>query len=277
MTVPKQTALNAAYDAWKVDVQNLQLSRQSQLQNAEMYVTPPLLIHVTQAWEESSRRILIVGQETLAWGWKPDDDSYSWNKPNFKTFEDFLTKAEGVNSMVHGYKIFNFAEKFTKNKFSPFWRTFRWFRTFNKDTAKDINSNVLWTNLFKMGLTPDGKNFGVINHTKKKKNRELRALFEKASELLIEEIRILKPHAVVFVTGPCYDDSLKNIFGNKIQFNKLNGYPERSVARLTHQEKHFEGIKFFRTYHPAYLLQYGKKKCGGLDPNGFIQQICKQL
>jgi hypothetical protein len=69
---------------------------------------------------------------------------------------------------------------------------------------------------------------------------------------LTEEIRILQPTAVVFFSGPNYDEALRDEFPG-LQFA---GVDERRYARRFAKVIHNSlPDRSFRSYHPGYLVR----------------------
>jgi hypothetical protein len=71
---------------------------------------------------------------------------------------------------------------------------------------------------------------------------------------LREEIRILKPTHVVFLTGPRYDIVLQNEFEG-LELLAVDERPCRPFARALHKDLPGYAI---RTYHPSYLRRSGR-------------------
>jgi hypothetical protein len=67
-------------------------------------------------------------------------------------------------------------------------------------------------------------------------------------DVIREEIKILYPDVVIFLSGPNYDRHIKRIFG-AISFEPVIGRPTRQLARVVGK-----GLprNSFRTYHPNY-------------------------
>lgn len=67
-------------------------------------------------------------------------------------------------------------------------------------------------------------------------------------EVIREELRILSPDVVIFLSGPYYDRHIERIFGGS-RFEPLNNRPARQLARVV-----ANGLPrhSFRTYHPNY-------------------------
>jgi hypothetical protein len=63
-----------------------------------------------------------------------------------------------------------------------------------------------------------------------------------------DEVKILKPDIILFLTGPDYDDAIRDNFGETV-YSPVPPYSERQLAKLS-----IPSIGFaFRTYHPNYL------------------------
>lgn len=180
--------------------------------------------------EKCSEKLLIVGQETLVWG-----------SGSIKNYESFYAEQNNVSFMMDVYKNFAYAQV-SKNYNSPFWKTFRMLAT---------NRQALWSNVFRFSVTHDiYKGYSVIKNT----TAEERAVIYAAQRgLLKAEIEILKPQAVIFFTGPYYDEAIVDEFED-VQRSEVEGFNMRSFAHLK-----AKGLpwKSYRLYHPNYL--YRKK------------------
>jgi hypothetical protein len=74
--------------------------------------------------------------------------------------------------------------------------------------------------------------------------------------LLSAQVTILRPDAVVFLTGPAYDGILNINFPGAVQAT-VSALDIRTLCKVSHQDL---PRKTFRTYHPKYLRlskQYG--------------------
>lgn len=74
--------------------------------------------------------------------------------------------------------------------------------------------------------------------------------------ILREEIKILNPNAVVFVTGPNYDMFIKKTFQD-ICFEQVKTFDINEIAILKHKELPNKSI---RVYHPGYQNRLGGRK-----------------
>jgi hypothetical protein len=72
---------------------------------------------------------------------------------------------------------------------------------------------------------------------------------------MTSEIRVLRPTAILFFTGPAYDLALHDEFPG-IGIRPAMGRAERQFAWLRHPSLPSVSI---RTYHPAYLRRSPKR------------------
>ena len=203
-------------------------------------LSPPLLLYVPKTWLTSKERILLVGQETLGWGFT-SGHYYEWRYPPIPDFSAFKAAPVSVTAMVHGYKMFEFARHQPENYRSPFWRAYRQCRTMLGEAKDGIETSVLWTNLFRMSL--DGGR--VLNGSE----TEVTQLLDAGKELLRREILILRPTAVVFFTGPDYNSALYTTFPS-MEVTDFNGHDSSRTAKVSHPDL---PNRAWRTYHPNHL------------------------
>ncbi len=203
--------------------------------------SPPLLINVSEAWERSNNRVLVVGQETLGWGFH-DGEYYQWPYKPIRSFKDFLIADNAIQAMIHGYASFEFAKHQPENYRSPFWNAYRQIRKANGDEIDGINTSVLWSNLFRMSL--DGGSV-IKNGT----NEEVSIIRAASAGLLLEEINILKPTTVIFFTGPDYNDALYS----ELTGCSLGQFMDYDSSRTSYISHPVLPEKSVRTYHPGYL------------------------
>ncbi|WP_129021337.1 hypothetical protein [Edaphocola flava] len=112
-----------------------------------------------------------------------------------------------------------------------------------------------WTNISKFDLD-GGRSYG-----------EYETAIATLDNLLLTEIKIIKPKVCLFLSGPSFDGRLKNIFPD-IEFAAVTGHSSRELSQL----KHLDLPTFtFRSYHPNYLRR------SGLEPEfiNFIASLTK--
>ena len=101
---------------------------------------------------------------------------------------------------------------------------------------------VLWTSLFRMAL--DGRSV-IKNGTVE----EIQLLREASRDILLAEIVALKPTAILFFTGPDYNEHLYAIFPG-CEHLELAEYDPTRTSLLQHPMFPHPTL---RTYHPGYL------------------------
>ena len=196
----------------------------------------PLLLHIKDGlWDDSTYRILLVGQETFGW-----DDG---KDGAFQTMLDFLAKPGSVEQMQNVYEGFNFGATYTR---SPFWQAYREARCV-AETDRDYS--VMWSNLYRCCF--DG---GSVFRAGME---EQQLLLEMSRDIFVDEIKILKPHTVIFTTGPAYDETLNQLFpGNVFADFSSERNNQRQLAKINHPD--LPQGKSYRTYHPNYLRRTQK-------------------
>lgn len=84
-------------------------------------------------------------------------------------------------------------------------------------------------------------------------------------KILTDEISILEPDILIFLSGPNYDWFIEQQFGD-ITFKAVNGYTKRQMAKLE-----IPKVKSaIRTYHPGYLKR-------SRNTDDFLKSIVKEL
>jgi len=199
----------------------------------------PLLVSVGPHWEESRQRLLVVGQETLSeWRFDPNE-SYPWPHPPLQSLEACQRYPGTVDALVEFYR-WCVHETPGTSKATPFWDAVRLLTHLTEST-------MLWSNLFRCALQEGAVipayRSGMLQE------KQLREILDWQSTLLLQEITVLAPTAVVFFTGPRYDQVLLKEFPGA-QFSAIGTRPARAVARVAGSAL---PKSTFRTYHPNYL------------------------
>lgn len=197
----------------------------------------PLLINIKDI-NNINTDVMVFGQETRTW----------CNKEN--TVKEFIDiYARFVNA--GGIK-------------SPFWQCFNeWLRIKKNDI-------YVWNNLSKVDYY-NGYNHRILNSPDSAK------ILTKSAEIIKEEIKIIEPKILIFLTGPHYDFIIQKYLGGKIQdskkIQKLGLVPNQLCE---YKLEGFEGIKAFRTYHPNYLNRCSKKRYPNLK-NNIVEFLRKEI
>ena len=110
--------------------------------------------------------------------------------------------------------------------------------------------SIVWSNLNRCDFN-DGRPPSEIE-------KDLHVTFP----ILTGEIEILQPNVVIFFSGPYFDEHINQSFVGS-QFQSVDGFSEREVARVVHDSLPQHS---YRTYHPKYL------RISGIEPK-FIKYI----
>jgi len=124
----------------------------------------------------------------------------------------------------------------------------------------DYNS-CMYLNIWKycsFVLDKNGKRKGI------KPVNKLKEITEKTNQLIHYELKILKPHVVVFFTGPSYDGNIRKNIGD-VEFKVYLNYKKNVMSELSFKDFNFRAI---RCYHPSYMRRIGKESI-------FIDEITK--
>lgn len=171
-----------------------------------------------------------MGQETLGWGVAEG----SCGEPAISCLSEFLAAPDGVDRLMSSYEEFAFGKNYHGNR-SPFWRAFRLLQSGTGTVA-------LWTNIFRFDVDT-GSVVGSCSA------EEVKAILAAQHGLLRQEIELLAPDVVLFLSGPNYDSALRSEYTD-IEFTAVARRTERQFARV-----HASGlpVRSYRLYHPNYL------------------------
>ena len=201
------------------------LAKQAKGTNA----THPLLIKVSDKYIDADIRVMIVGQETDGW-----NGLFETSKKDIKYL---------MNDYYHYLYNISTDEKMErrllKKKKRPFWNK-KSFKFYEESITKYFDNKkvaFIWNNISKIGKTSRGK-----------QSKEI-AKLEKSyfNDIFEEEVRILKPNIIIFVTGnrtiPLSHKLLKNIKFEKVSKVDLEDYPNIIAVRTYHPNARIEGGK----------------------------------
>lgn len=196
----------------------------------------PLLMYCWEKeYENAKVKILFIGQETNSW------------------YKEFPKGNNNVQKNIEFCKKFNFGineNNPSKNYNSPFWN---FIRIINEHfNGKETKHSFLWTNINKIG-----KEEGVGAPSE-----EFLKIEKEKFNVLEEEIKIVNPDVVIFMTGK----EKEYYLNGKL---RVSGNPELFDQNLYIQKiecNGFEDILFLRTYHPGFMTRSG-------DLNLYINKI----
>jgi hypothetical protein len=232
-----QAELMSAYARWKASLQTDGIPLDQ--------FSPPLLLKVTESYGASPLKIVVYGQETAGWYWNHDlrreypHYALDWTFNDLNTLEDFVRNDDAIDGLVWGYEQFDFAKPQPISSRSPFWRAFR-------EIQKWPGAGVLWANVSRV----DYQRASILSAPADARQR----LLKQQVALTLDELRVLRPEACVFLTGPDYDPILQEVFEG-LRLNEMDQKPVRELARVEHSAL---PARSYRTYHPNYLSHSGK-------------------
>ena len=186
------------------------------------FPTNPMLLWLDEDhFSTAAKRIIICGQEP--WGWDGFGTSI---EEGMKSYRRFFVEEQ----FYPGYGQ------------SAFWKAFRFLKAAICKLFPDDQCYFIWQNVSKMGRN-DG-NTGVTD--------EIRQLERKCFPVLREEMALLKPDVVVFLTGPNRDWDITFHFPDAT-FTPLAGYSTRQMARVRSAALPATTL---RLYHPNYYRAF---------------------
>jgi hypothetical protein len=177
-------------------------------------ISGPLLMSPSENYAKQIFPFFAIGQETNGWN----------------VFSDVISKEE-LKKLIYIYEDFNVG----KHHHSAFWNTIREIET----ALGNESCSCAWTNISKYdqnNVRPDA------DHEK---------LFSIVDNLLIDELKIIKPKICIFFISYQFDYRLKNIF-KSLEFIKTDEFDMNTLCQLKHPDL---PVLTFRTYHPHYLLR----------------------
>lgn len=172
----------------------------------------PMFIEVPPAYAEASLKLMVVGQEAGGWA-----------KP--------VAFTQGAAAaLMSFYTDFDLGRN--QRPFTPFWQAAQ--KVAAGLCAASGPGSFLWSNLVKVDIGG------------RRPPKDVEAAV--ASLKLVEtELAVTRPDAVIFFTGPRYDDRLKATC------------PGATIEELGNGTARIHGMPFraVRTYHPKYLRMKG--------------------
>jgi hypothetical protein len=179
-------------------------------------VSRPLFVRVPDGYEDLRCRLMIVGQQTQGWA------------------RDVTLGPDPVGALTEHYRRHDLGRN---EAGSPFWQAAHLLHA--RLNPGGPARAFAWSTLVKLdrhGGRPDP---------------ELEEALAPL-ELLQREVLITRPHAVVFFTGPGYDERLQRTFPGLRHVD--SGLP--FVSRLEHDAL---PAAAYRSYHPGFLFGRGSR------------------
>ena len=183
----------------------------------EPKVAHPLLIQVDDSYKEADIKVMFFGQNALRWLGQVDKKS----------------SVEECLSMYNRFYNGNMCQGYG----GPFWNFIKKLKEDVSNSKKNKNKKVeyVWNNVLKIDEEGEPKD-GIIETT-----------FEHFN-VIAEEIRILDPDVLIFLSGYTYDKHIEKTMG-KFTHKTIDGFTEKQLCQLVFAKD--PKIKAYRTYHPG--------------------------
>jgi hypothetical protein len=183
----------------------------------DLGISNPLLMEVAPEYEKTSRKLLIVGQQTSGWE---------------GTFAE-PPQVDPVGALMAAYGGFELGKWYRP---TPFWQASYVVQMSLNPSGHGFS--FAWTNLVK------------VDQEAIRPRPDIEDLVAERFPVVADEIRILSPDVVIFFTGPYYDERLKKTFPDATMTPVDGGI--NHVAQVRHDALPSHS---FRTYHPGYLAR----------------------
>ena len=186
--------------------------------NLDIKPANPLLLYIDneEEYKNADIRLMIYGQETNSW----------YEKEN-GTIDDIQTLYDGFFNEGDCWKYGG-----------QFWNGISRFLSSLQKKFPDKKIRLTWNNIVKIGKHGD-KGFPPDY---------IYEIEREHFHVIPQELEILNPNVVLFLTGPNYDSIIKDNFG-ELKYEALPNSTQRQLSRVS-----LKNIPFaYRTYHPNYL------------------------
>jgi len=185
----------------------------------------PLLIDIeAHNYLRAPKKLFVIGQQTSTW---------------YGRWSDLRTDANPISRLLGIYREFQLGRDVF---LAPFWSAaHRIYRDLNPCGPPD---GFAWSNLIKMDEDGECPRWG------------LEQLIRETFNVLPSEIELAKPDVAIFFTGPDYDETIEEVFG-QISKIEIRPYSERLLIRIQDSKGRLP-VHSYRTCHPGYFAYSGK-------------------
>jgi hypothetical protein len=174
---------------------------------------------VSESYLRSPRKVMIVGKETRGWA------------HGLKFMSSFDSAEQYIDFLVQKHQAFLLSQPGN----SKFFQFYREAHRSMPNGSTESPTGIIWANLF------------CLSWHKKSPTKVPAPFFEKikqiSRDLLTAQIEILKPDAIMYVTGPSYDSYLKELF----EIKESIVLKKRALWQFQ-----VNGIQAYRTNHPQW-------------------------
>lgn len=225
----------------------------------------PLLLELNDdgSYESADLRVMIFGRETNNWNDPIDfrkDFPFGTYNFNLQTSEDVVAEIMGrhvegekdyygLGDLYHSY-FFKDEETGKRGNSTPFTRRSDQLMDSLKANLSDITIEYLWNNVSKIGC--GGTDFGK---SCRKQTAEIREIERDYFNVVADEVKILKPDVIIFLTGFYADNDIKEKF-------RLADEAFQPVKKGVFLDRiNIPGVKYAaRTIHPSRQSNENLKK-----------------
>ena len=196
----------------------------------------------TESWyADADLRVMVFGQETNSWTGKNDD----FGAPPSPVFSPNVSMEAvmGIYEDFYASYYHDGAFSYHGSRYGTFHYGFNRFASLLNAAFPGKRIAYVWNNLVKIGKA-QGKGFC---------GSEIYAIEREQFSVIQEEIKILSPDFLLFLTGT-YDERIRDNW-NGVQFSALSSYAENEVARVVSPEL---SVPAYRTNHPSAHLPKGE-------------------
>ena len=218
--------------------------------------TYPLLIDIAK-WEngapsekwysDAEIRVMIFGQETNKWTLDAKDanaDCDDFGIPPSPIFDPEISMGAVSGLYANFYTTHYLGNKFNFNdRYGTFHYGFSQLVSLLNQKYEGKRIGYVWNNIVKFGKSV-GKGF----------DNNIYSVEQQLFSVIPQEIEILKPHIIIFLTGT-YDDKIKDNFGD-VTFTPVSSFSEKEVAKV--ELPNFGTA--YRTYHPSAIMQKDRRE-----------------
>ena len=233
----------------------------------------PLLIELNddESYEKADLRIMVFGRETNNWNDMKYRGQYPFGTYNFnlRTSDDVVTEIMGkhvdgeeelygLGDLYHGYFYPDDNTGGKREITTPFTRRSDQLIDMLRARMPDRKIEYLWNNVSKIGC--GGKTFGGCCC---RPTPEIREIERKYFNVVAEEVKILKPDIILFLTGFGADQEIKEKFGisdeafhpvaEGIFLDRIDIPCVKYAARTIHPSQPGQGKEYFHTHFKAIV------------------------
>lgn len=196
----------------------------------------------TESWyTDADLKVMVFGQETNSW--KGDCDDFDTPPSPVFSSDVSMEAVMGIYEEFYATYYHDGTFSFRGPRYGTFHYGFNRFVALLNSALSDRRIAYAWNNLVKIGKA-DGKGFC---------GAEIYALEREHFSVIQEEINILKPDLLLFLTGT-YDERIRDNWPDA-SFSALPSYAVNEVAQVASSKF---SMPAYRTNHPSAHLQKGE-------------------